>query len=156
MVQSLPAVGAARPQIDLLHPARTAPIEAFLDRLWEAGGTDLLLVAGAPPLLRIDGRLVPYDDATPLVPAELDRVVGEVLGDELQPTFDFEGDVDFSLSWRGRALVRGNAFRQQGSSALALRLVPVEIPTFDDLGLPPAVRDLADLPHGLVLATGPP
>src|SRR3954447_3053688 len=134
---------------------RAASIDAYLQRLWDASGTDLLLTAGAPPLLRIDGKLKPYDGADPLTPQQIDKIVANVLGEDLQAKFDFEGEVDFSFSWKNQARFRGNAFRQRQSSALALRLIPFYIPTFEDLGLPPIAKDLVALPHGLVLVTGP-
>jgi twitching motility protein PilT len=134
---------------------RTASIDPYLDALWDAQGTDLLLTAGAPPLMRINGRLQPYGDGQRLSPSQVDKLVTKVLGDDLQATFDFEGEVDFSFSWKGKARFRGNAFRQRKSSALALRLIPFDIPSFEALGLPPICFDLVNLPHGLVLVTGP-
>src|SRR4051812_17555654 len=144
-----------RPRINARKTDRTSAIDRYLEALWEAKGTDLLLTAGAPPLLRIDGKLEPFAGAERLSPAMLDKIVAKVLGDDLQALFDFEGEVDFSFSWKGQARFRGNAFRQRQSSALALRLIPFDIPTFEDLGLPPIVKDLVALPHGLILVTGP-
>src|SRR3954467_9996158 len=134
---------------------RAASIDAYLQRLWDASGTDLLLTAGAPPLLRIDGKLKPYDGADPLTPADLDKIVSNVLGEDLQAKFDFEGEVDFSFSWKNQARFRGNAFRQRQSTALALRLIPFYIPSFDELGLPDIITKFVNLPLGLVLVTGP-
>src|SRR3954470_21410867 len=144
-----------RPRINARKTDRTSAIDRYLEALWEAKGTDLLLTAGAPPLLRIDGKLEPFAGAERLSPAMLDKIVAKVLGDDLQALFDFEGEVDFSFSWKGQARFRGNAFRQRQSSALALRLIPFDIPSFEDLGLPPIVLDLVALPHGLILVTGP-
>jgi twitching motility protein PilT len=135
--------------------SRSAPIDPWLQELWDRKGTDLLLTAGAPPLLRIDGQLQPYDALPPLTPAEVDKLVGQVLGEDLMAKFDFDGEVDFSFSWQERARFRGNAFRQRHSSALALRLIPFEIPSFSDLGLPDIVNKFVHLPLGLVLVTGP-
>jgi twitching motility protein PilT len=135
--------------------SRSAVIDPWLKELWDRQGTDLLLTAGAAPLMRIDGRLEPIVDVVPLTPKQVDGIVDQVLGEELAATFDFEGEVDFSFSWNSQARFRGNAFRQRHSSALALRLIPFQIPTFDDLGLPSVVHDLVNLPHGLVLVTGP-
>ena len=64
-------------------------------------------------------------------------------------------DVDFSLTWHDRARLRGSAFNQRGETALALRMIPSDIPTFDELGLPPVAEWMARLPRGLVLLTGP-
>jgi twitching motility protein PilT len=78
-----------------------------------------------------------------------------VLGSELGERLHEEREVDFAFGWRDRARMRGNAFHQQGTVAMALRLIPREIPTFEDLGLPPIVDDLVRLPQGLILVTGP-
>jgi twitching motility protein PilT len=134
---------------------RSAPIDPWLTELWERGGTDLLLTAGAPPLLRVDGELQPYGALPPLSPAEVDKLVAQVLGDDLMAKFDFEGEVDFSFSGKEQARFRGNAFRQRHSSALALRLIPFHIPSFDELGLPDIINTFVNLPLGLVLVTGP-
>ncbi len=72
-----------------------------------------------------------------------------------QASFESQKDVDFAFSWRNLARLRGNAFLQKGQAALALRMIPSEIPTFDELGLPPVATWLANLPRGLVLVTGP-
>jgi twitching motility protein PilT len=69
--------------------------------------------------------------------------------------FDASHEVDFSFNWQGRARFRGNAFVQRGSRSLALRLIPFEIPSFDELGLPETVREFVNLPQGFVLVTGP-
>ena len=74
---------------------------------------------------------------------------------EHEETFDEHYDVDFSFSWLDRARLRGSAFTQKGDTALALRMIPSEIPTFEELGLPPVAEWLARLPRGLVLLTGP-
>ena len=134
---------------------RSAAIDPWLTELWERGGTDLLLTAGAPPLLRVDGHLQPYDKMAALSPAEVDKIVAQVLGEDLMAKFDFEGEVDFSFSWKEQARFRGNAFRQRHSSALALRLIPFHIPSFDELGLPDVINKFVHLPLGLVLVTGP-
>ena len=150
-----PAKTTTRRSMTTRKTSRSAPIDPWLQELWDRKGTDLLLTAGAPPLLRIDGQLEPYDALPALTPAEVDKLVAQVLGEDLMAKFDFECEVDFSFSWQERARFRGNAFRQRHSSALALRLIPFQIPTFADLGLPEIVNDFVKLPHGLILVTGP-
>ena len=151
---SRPAKRAPR-KLTAKKPDRSAAIDKWLDELWDRKGTDLLVTAGAPPLLRIDGELQPYDAEDALSPAEVDKIVSQVLGEDLMAKFDFEGEVDFSFSWKGQARFRGNAFRQRHSSALALRLIPFHIPSFDELGLPDIIGKFVNLPLGLVLVTGP-
>jgi twitching motility protein PilT len=82
-------------------------------------------------------------------------MVSSVLTEPQRETYAAGGDVDFSFSWRDTARMRGSAFRQRGTAALALRLMPYRIPSFEELGLPESVRRFAALAHGLVLVTGP-
>lgn len=136
------------------HPS-PQPIDELLRRLWERRGSDLLLTAGAPPLVRVDGVLQPLEGHPPLDANETARLVFAVLGEELVERFTRSKEVDFALSWAGVARLRGNAFLQRGTVALALRLIPFHIPTFEELRLPPVAETWVNLPHGLVLVTGP-
>ena len=135
--------------------ASPAHIEPLLSAVWQMGGTDLLLTAGSPPLVRLDGALAPLTNAVVLAPDDVERVVAGVLGKELNEQFRKAKQIDFAFSWADKARVRGNAFRQRGTEALALRLIPFAIPTFAELGLPPIVEDWVRLPRGFVLVTGP-
>jgi len=130
-------------------------IDALLDHLWECRGTDLLLTVGAPPLVRIDGQLGAVPGRPALTSAELDDLVASKLSPEDLERFRSGREVDFSFGFESRARVRGNAFLQRGSATMSLRMIPSAIPTIDDLGLPAAVRRMADSPSGLVLVTGP-
>jgi twitching motility protein PilT len=78
-----------------------------------------------------------------------------MLSPELYNVFVENTQVDFSLTWEDRARVRGNAYVQRGAAAISLRIIPLEIPTLADLGLPPIAAQFADEPSGLVLVTGP-
>ncbi|MGH9188946.1 MAG: type IV pilus twitching motility protein PilT [Acidimicrobiales bacterium] len=127
----------------------------LLEALWEQGGSDVLLTSGAPPLLRVDGRLAPVEGEEKLDPETAEKLILSVLGDRLTQRFIRDKEVDFSFSWGGRARIRANAFLQRGTPALALRLIPFYIPTFAELGLPPVVERWARLPHGFILVTGP-
>ncbi|MEU8775428.1 type IV pilus twitching motility protein PilT [Streptomyces sp. NPDC048606] len=131
-----------------------AIIDHLLDELLERGGSDLLLTTGSAPFLRVDGALRPVDGAA-LSDREADRLVTGVLGEELTRRFRREKQVDFAFSWGERARLRGNAFVQRGASALALRIIPFDVPSSERLGLPPVVTGWAGLPRGFVLVTGP-
>ena len=133
----------------------TAPIDALLDELWKRSASDLLITADSAPLIRVDGALTKLPDTASLDADATERVVTAVLGDDLRARLHDEQEVDFSFSWRGLARFRANAFHQRGSVALALRLIPFRIPTFEELGLPAVIDDLVHLPQGLVLVTGP-
>ena len=130
-------------------------IDRYIKFAWEEGGSDILLLAGSPPMVRVDGMMYPMegesvqDEGT--VRAHLEMLVSPAKLRE----FEDEGEIDFTLGWHGQARLRGNAFYQRGMPTIALRIIPEDIPTFDDLGIPPAVRNLAQLAQGLVLFTGP-
>ena len=127
----------------------------YVTTVWDAGGTDVLLTAGAKPFSRIDGRLIPQDDEVVLDEATIERLVLSVMTPTQEATYRRDLELDFTLGFAQRARLRANAFRQRGAAALALRIIPERIPSFDELGLPQVVRDLAHLPQGLVLFTGP-
>jgi twitching motility protein PilT len=132
----------------------TALIDSYLQTLWDREGTDVLIVAGSPPLMRLDGEIVPLDER-PLRPEDTGRLVRGILAGELWDDFQQDREIDFSFNWEGQARFRGNAYHQRGSVALSLRLIPYRIPTFADLGLPAVLSSWVDLPQGLILVTGP-
>ncbi|MGZ3689684.1 MAG: ATPase, T2SS/T4P/T4SS family, partial [Bdellovibrionota bacterium] len=131
------------------------PIERYLTTLWEAGASDLLLTAFSPPLMRVDGRLVPIPGEPELDQDQVEHVILGVLTDDLKTELRSDREVDFSFSFNKVARFRANCFFQMGALALSLRMIPLKLPTFEELGLPPAVEYFANLPQGLVLVTGP-
>src|SRR5688572_19448846 len=114
-------------------------VDTLLGRLWQARGSDLLLTAGAAPLLRVDGGLHPAEGVAALTPADTERLALGLLNERQREQFAAGAEVDFSFTWRDTARVRGNAFRQKGAVAVALRVIPRDIPSFDDIRLPWAV-----------------
>ncbi len=116
-----------------------ADVDALIEQLWNAGGTDLLLTAGTTPLLRVNGELCPAVDYPLLNAADTAAMANALLNDAQREMFA-RRDIDFSFSWREGARIRGNAFRQRGSAAVALRMIPRHIPSFEDLGMPAVVR----------------
>ena len=133
----------------------TESISPWLQMLWEAGGSDLLLTGGSAARLRVDGKLRPIEGAGEMSGEEVDELVRSLLDPSQVRIFEENLDVDFSFSWHDRARLRASAFTQKGQTALALRMIPTDIPSFDELGLPPIANWLATLPRGLVLVTGP-
>ncbi len=127
----------------------------LLDALWETRGTDLLLTVGLPPMIRVDGELRPVPGATTLTAEETDALLAEVLTDEQQDAWAQRHEYDFSFSWREHARIRGNAFTQRGVTAIALRMIPREIPRPEQLGLPPVLGQHSLRHQGLILMTGP-
>jgi twitching motility protein PilT len=132
----------------------TAGISALLEALFARGASDLLLSVASPPCLRIDGRLEPLH-LPALTADDTDHLARELLSPQQRLTFSERQSVDFSFEWPGFGRVRGNAFRQRGTVAVALRAIPTVIPSFDEIRLPQSVADLAQAPHGLILMTGP-
>jgi twitching motility protein PilT len=131
-------------------------VDTWLESLWDAKGTDLLLTAGAYPLIRVDGDLRPADETgRRLDPQDTEAALHELLSDRQRETFAEGHALDFSFSWRGHARIRGNVFRQRGAVAIALRMIPRDIPSFEDLGTPEIVQRFADMRQGLVFVTGP-
>ncbi|TMK32002.1 MAG: type IV pilus twitching motility protein PilT [Actinobacteria bacterium] len=133
----------------------TTLIDSYLQELWDLHGTDLLVTVGAPPLLRVDGAPRPATGSSKLDPDEVEKIVLMVLPEKLHEEYHASHDVDFSFNWEGKARFRANAFMQRGSAGLALRLIPFEIPSFEDLGLPPVIEHFVTIRQGFVLVTGP-
>ena len=130
-------------------------VDRLLSDLWQRGGTDLLLTANLPPMLRVDGTLLPVEGAAALSPDDTDALLAEVLTPEQAQAWEGRQEYDFSFSWRDDARIRGNAFTQRGLTAVALRMIPRAIPSTDTLGLPPVLRELSLRHQGLILMTGP-
>jgi twitching motility protein PilT len=131
------------------------PIEALVAELWDRGGTDIHIGAGAPPMMRVDGDLYPFEGHDPLHPEDIERIAEAMLPDELKEQFDQTRQVDFSFSWKDVTRFRGNIFRQRGAISLALRAIPYQIPTMEELLLPPVMETFCHQNQGLVLMTGP-
>jgi twitching motility protein PilT len=131
-------------------------VDQALDRLLEMAGSDLLISSGSRPRIRKDGKLEPLEgDAAVLTPADTERMVHDVLDAKQLRELEKRRHVDFSFTWRERARIRGNAYYQRNSIAAAFRLLPLEIPNFEMLGIPESVHRLLERQHGLILVTGP-
>ncbi len=131
-------------------------IDQALDRLMESAGSDLLISAGSRPRIRKDGKLeILEGDAAVMTPSDTERMARDVLDAEQQRELKKRRHVDFSFTWHDRARIRGNAYHQRNSIAIAFRLLPLAIPSFDLLGVPESVHRLLERQHGLILVTGP-
>lgn len=127
----------------------------YLQQLWDLKGTDLLITAGSAPLVRMDQKLQPLEGEPVLRPHDTEKLILGALSETQASELAQRKEIDFSFNWEGQARLRGNAFHQRDSLAMALRMIPVEIPTMDDLGIPETVRKMASGPSGMVLFTGP-
>ena len=132
----------------------TKAVDSWLQTMWDAGASDLHLTVGVPPQIRVDGHLQAVaPDAKPLAPADVEKAAAALTG---RPLAEVDTtSCDFGLTWGDRARLRGNLFRERGNLAVALRMIPRQIPSLDDLGIPEAVRSLLSLPSGIVIVTGP-
>lgn len=130
-------------------------INDYLRFTVEHNGSDLHLKAGGPAFLRVDGDLKPISKLPPLSPNDTEAFAREIMDARTAKQFLESGEADFALSISGLGRFRVNAFRQRGSIGMVLRRVLSNSPDFEGLGLPPAVRALAEEHRGLVLVTGP-
>jgi twitching motility protein PilT len=129
-------------------------LQQLLRAMSEKGASDMHVTTGSPPLLRIDGKVIPLKLPS-LSPTEAKALCYQALGDEQKIAFEQKNELDLSFSVKGVARFRANIFMQRGSVAGVFRQIPFKIRSFDDLGLPPVVTELTNKPRGLVLVTGP-
>ncbi|MBO6137014.1 MAG: type IV pilus twitching motility protein PilT [Lachnospiraceae bacterium] len=125
-------------------------LRAAMDR----GASDVHFSVGRPAMLRIDGKLVPIEEDR-LMPADTERLILPVLNEQNIAELKEKGEIDLALSVEGIGRFRINVFMSRGSYAAALRLLPYNIPTPEDLNLPAAVVETTNKKRGLVLVTGP-
>jgi twitching motility protein PilT len=131
-----------------------ATLPDLLNALVSLKGSDLHLTTNTPPQVRVHGKLQTLDLPV-LGPAETKALAYSVLTDAQKKRFEETLELDFSFGIRGLARFRCNVFNQRGAVAAVYRLIPENIRSFDELGLPPVLATLADRPRGLVLVTGP-
>jgi len=130
-------------------------VNAALRALVQAKGSDLHLKVPAPPMVRVDGDLAPLEGMAPLGPEDTEAALAAMLDDAAKRAeFAADGEVDFSYAIEDVARFRVNAFRQRGTISLVCRAIPFGVPTLEQLGLPDAIRELAEEPRGIVLLTG--
>ena len=126
----------------------------LLQTMMSARASDLHIKVGGPPRVRVDGNLYALDYEPPTT-KDVEQWLDKLLTERQRRIFELQREVDFSFGVEGMARYRANVFQQRGSLSLAFRLIPMEIPTLDELGLPESIRGQAFLNRGLVLVTGP-
>ena len=130
-------------------------IEPLLEEVIKKKGSDLHIQVGLPPMIRIDSSLSPVAGSVALTEETVEALIFSILDDEQKQILLKDKEYDFSFSFGDLGRFRVNAFHERGNLAAALRLIPVNIPSIEQLGLPPIVNKFADYPRGLVLITGP-
>lgn len=130
-------------------------LRALLEEMVRRDASDLHITAGEKPKLRVDGELVNATADRALTPKDTLQVAYSIMTENQKKRFENEDELDFSFGIQNLARFRGNVYKQRGCVAMAIRLIPFKINTFEELGLPPILAKLAERPRGLVLVTGP-
>jgi len=130
-------------------------LRALLEEMIEKDASDLHIVAGERPKIRVDGDIVSASGDDILTPKDTLSLAYSVLTENQKKRFETENELDFSFGIQNLARFRGNCFKQRGCVSLVIRQIPFSVKTFDDLGLPPIIAKLTEKPRGLVLVTGP-
>ncbi len=134
--------------------ATTVNLHQLLKAMVEKGSSDMHITAGTPPLLRIDGEVIPLK-LPPLTPVDTKQLCYSIMTEEQKIAFEKDNELDLSFGVKNLSRFRANIFMQRGAVAGAIRTIPFKILSFDELGLPAVIADIANKPSGLVLVTGP-
>lgn len=130
-------------------------LQDLLKTMIDLNGSDLHLTTGSPPRVRVHGALHPLKGYAVLTGVDTKQLCYSVLADTQKHKFEEENELDFSFGLKGLSRFRGNMFVQRGATAGVFRTIPFQIKSFQELGLPPILEDIAKKPRGLVLVTGP-
>ena len=130
-------------------------IEILLEEVVKRKASDLHIQVGLPPMIRVDGALIPATGAEVLTEESVEALIFAILDDDQKQILLKDKEFDFSFAFGDLGRFRVNAFHERGNLAAALRLIPNEMLTIEQLGLPPVVSKFAEYPRGLVLVTGP-
>ncbi|KKR28623.1 MAG: Twitching motility protein [Candidatus Woesebacteria bacterium GW2011_GWA1_39_8] len=130
-------------------------IKELLQLTIDRQASDLHLIAGIPPYVRVEGQLAAVTNEEVLTPDMIIKFLKEILDPEQFERLSVNKEIDFSLAYSQKARFRVNAYTQKGSLAVSFRLIPLEIPDLEGLGLPKILHSFTGLKQGFVLVTGP-
>jgi len=130
-------------------------ISKLLEMAIKRNASDLHLTVSVKPTLRIDGRLIPIEDETVLTGQSCQQLIAEFISEEQKTRLQAKKEIDFSFQYGDQVRFRVNVFYQKGYIAAALRLLPTQIRTIKELGLPPILEKFALASQGFVIVTGP-
>jgi twitching motility protein PilT len=133
----------------------TVNLRALLEEMIEKQASDLHITAAERPKLRIDGDMTDSSVPDVLTPKDTLQLAYSVLTENQKKRFETEDELDFSFGIQNLARFRGNVFKQRGCVAMVIRMIPFNVRTFQELGLPAVISRLAERPRGLILVTGP-
>ncbi len=137
------------------NSVQTMRIETLLEECIRRNASDLHIQYGLPPILRVDGTLVPIAGTPNLDENAIRNLIFATLDEDQQKILLKDKEFDYSFAFGDIARFRVNAFHERGKLAAAFRLIPNKIKTINEIGMPPVVETFADFPRGLVLVTGP-
>jgi twitching motility protein PilT len=154
----LPVVEAAAPaptvEEEEVKAEKEPRLAEFLEAVIAQGASDLHLTAGVPPMLRVHGELRALPGYRRLLPKDLQEMVYSILTQKQRETFEENLELDLSYQLPGKGRFRVNVFQQRDALGAVMRMIPFGIKTLDELGLPDAVHEFAQMRRGLVLVTG--
>jgi twitching motility protein PilT len=153
MNETTPTAPAAPPQQQRADPEIN--LRLLLQEMVQRGASDLHVTAGVRAKIRIDGELRDSSIDYVLKPKDTLQIAYSILTEQQKKRYETEDELDFSFGVQNLSRFRGNVFKQRGCVAMAIRQIPYEITTVEQLGMPPILATLADRPRGLVLITGP-
>ncbi len=130
-------------------------LESLLETVITEGASDLHLSANSNPIIRVSGNLIPLLKKNKYTAEDVDGLLSQMITAEKKKEFLASQEVDFSHQYKDKARFRGNAFFQQGTISVALRLIPKTIRTFEELGLPPVLETFCQMQQGFFLVVGP-
>ena len=129
-------------------------LEKILEQAMKRGASDVHFSVGRPIMIRVDGTLLELNEEV-LKPRDVEEAMLPLLNESQHETIARTGELDFAYSLQGIGRFRLNVFKQRGTYAAALRLLPFKIPTPEELSIPKAVVEMTNKKRGLVLVTGP-
>ncbi|OGI18610.1 MAG: twitching motility protein PilT [Candidatus Melainabacteria bacterium RIFOXYA12_FULL_32_12] len=129
-------------------------LDDLLKVVFQKGGSDLHISVGLPPIIRIDGKLI-RTDHPPLTKEDVNGLIFSMLTNEQRRTLEQNWELDCSYGVQDIGRFRVNVYKERGSYGAALRSIPTQPPSFNELGLPSIIREVAERPRGLILVTGP-
>ncbi|MBW3592836.1 MAG: Flp pilus assembly complex ATPase component TadA, partial [Actinobacteria bacterium] len=133
----------------------TFSVDDLLERMVARGASDLHVTTGSEPAIRVNGHLERMEEFGRLTPDDTQRLLYRILSTEQQKHFEIKRQIDLSYSIPGLARFRVNVYFQRESLGAAFRVIPADLMSLEDLGMPQSLHELADKPRGLVLVTGP-
>lgn len=130
-------------------------IKKILEMCVQYGASDVHILVGVPPMLRLHGKLLTVPETKAITPGQADELVNSLLSEQQRELLKVDRELDFSYNLPNGARFRANVYYEKGNVAAALRYIPATIKTLEDLHLPPIIGELTKMKQGLILVTGP-